>query len=169
MFPKAKYAVMRVGAKEVLCEDVIENMVCFSKAAWIGTAAENPLEKELPMPEGVLVAAASDGGGSKAKSNKKGVTEEWFGDCVGLGVPLGGGLGALPPTAAAAAAAANNSQLPSSAPATDDEGGPPGDSQRTAGGRMRCFFFDKERERGKRREREEKKLTPSVLLLSLSP
>jgi len=122
---------MRVGAKEVLCEDVIENMVCFSKAIWIGTAAENPTEKELPMPEGVLVAA-SDGGSGKAKT--KGVTEEWFGDCVGLGAPLGGGLGAALP-----AAAAGNALPPSSAPPTDDEGGPAGgdDSQRTAGGRMR--------------------------------
>lgn len=143
VFPRAKYAVLRVGAREVLCEDVIENMVCFSKAAWIGSAADNPLEKGLPMPEGVLVVSDSS-----SKGRKKGVTEEWFGDCVGLGAPLGGGLGdALP----AAAGSSQQQQLPSSAPPTDDEGagGAEGDSQRGAGGRMRCdcFFPPRERER----------------------
>ena len=141
VFPRAKYAVMRVGAREVLCEDVLENMVCFSKAAWIGTAAENPEEKELPMPEGVLVA--SDGG-KASKAAKKGVTDEWFGDCVGLGAPLGGGLGVAPSAAGAPSSQQQLPLAPSSAPPTDDEGaGGGGGSQRTAGGRMRCdcFFF----------------------------
>ena len=170
VFPRAKYAVMRVGAREILCEDVIENMVCFSKAIWVGTAAENPTEKEMPMPEGVLTggANASEGGKASSKANKKGVTEEWFGDCVGLGAPLGGGLGVLP----AAAGSSQQQQVPSSAPQTDDEGaGAGGDSQRGAGGRMRCVFwcfFPPDRER----QREKEKLSlysppPSSLSLSL--
>jgi hypothetical protein len=50
VFPKNKYLVLRLG-KEALCEDVLESMIVFSEAHWIGTEAENPDENELPMPE----------------------------------------------------------------------------------------------------------------------
>ncbi|KAK9861928.1 hypothetical protein WJX84_007885 [Apatococcus fuscideae] len=50
VFPKNNYMVLKFGRKEVLCEDVLENMIVFSEAIWVGTAAENPEEKELPMP-----------------------------------------------------------------------------------------------------------------------
>lgn len=50
-FPRNKYLVLRTGNKEVLCEDVLESIVVFSEAHWVGTVEENPSEVPLPMPE----------------------------------------------------------------------------------------------------------------------
>ncbi|KAL3158074.1 hypothetical protein ABBQ32_011680 [Trebouxia sp. C0010 RCD-2024] len=50
VFPKNKYMLLKFGQKDVLCEDIFENMIVFPEAHWIGTAEENPTEKELPMP-----------------------------------------------------------------------------------------------------------------------
>ncbi|GIL51317.1 hypothetical protein Vafri_7332 [Volvox africanus] len=51
VFPRAKYMALRVGVgSSVMAEDVFENLLVFSKAWWIGTAEENPEEKEMPMP-----------------------------------------------------------------------------------------------------------------------
>ncbi|GIL51311.1 hypothetical protein Vafri_7332 [Volvox africanus] len=51
VFPRAKYMALRVGVgPSVMAEDVFENLLVFSKAWWIGTAEENPEEKEMPMP-----------------------------------------------------------------------------------------------------------------------
>ncbi|KDD76915.1 hypothetical protein H632_c68p1 [Helicosporidium sp. ATCC 50920] len=75
-FPRAKYIVLRSLSKSLLCEDVLESMVCldvsaaivretvqclfmspfatlqivFQEAWWIGTAEENPGELRLEMP-----------------------------------------------------------------------------------------------------------------------
>ena len=51
VFPKNKYLVLRLGNKDVLCEDVMESMIVFSEAQWVGTVEENPDEVELPMPD----------------------------------------------------------------------------------------------------------------------
>ncbi|KAL3136823.1 hypothetical protein ABBQ38_005535 [Trebouxia sp. C0009 RCD-2024] len=50
VFPKNKYMLLKFGQKDVLCEDIFENMIVFPEVHWIGTAEENPTEKELPMP-----------------------------------------------------------------------------------------------------------------------
>ncbi|GLI61961.1 hypothetical protein VaNZ11_004524, partial [Volvox africanus] len=51
VFPRAKYMALRVGvASSAMAEDVFENLLVFSEAWWIGTAEENPEEKEMPMP-----------------------------------------------------------------------------------------------------------------------
>jgi len=50
-FPRNKYVVLRMGNKDVLCEDVLESIIIFSEAQWVGTAEENPREIPLPMPE----------------------------------------------------------------------------------------------------------------------
>ena len=54
LFPKTRYAVLRATPRGVLCEDVLEAVVLFAKAVWVGSAADNPTEKELPLPAGVL-------------------------------------------------------------------------------------------------------------------
>ncbi|KAL4855763.1 DNA-binding protein RHL1 [Chlorella vulgaris] len=51
VFPRNKYLVLKMGQKEVLCEDVLESMVVFSEGWWVGTAEENPEEKKLPEPD----------------------------------------------------------------------------------------------------------------------
>ncbi|DBA84268.1 TPA: hypothetical protein ACH3X2_006326 [Trebouxia sp. C0005] len=50
VFPKNKYMLLKFGQKDVLCEDIFENMIIFPEAHWVGTREENPTEKELPMP-----------------------------------------------------------------------------------------------------------------------
>ncbi|KAA6416527.1 MAG: DNA-binding RHL1 [Trebouxia sp. A1-2] len=42
--------LLKFGQKDVLCEDIFENMIIFPEAHWVGTREENPTEKELPMP-----------------------------------------------------------------------------------------------------------------------
>ncbi|KAI3423995.1 hypothetical protein D9Q98_009828 [Chlorella vulgaris] len=51
VFPRNKYLVLKMGQKEVLCEDVLDSMVVFSEGWWVGTAEENPKEKKLPEPD----------------------------------------------------------------------------------------------------------------------
>ncbi|KAI7835747.1 hypothetical protein COHA_010352 [Chlorella ohadii] len=51
VFPRNKYLVLRMGQKEVLCEDVLESMIVFSEGWWVGTAEENPEERRLPEPD----------------------------------------------------------------------------------------------------------------------
>ncbi|KAL0055087.1 hypothetical protein WJX82_006875 [Trebouxia sp. C0006] len=50
IFPKNKYMLLKFGQKDVLCEDIFDNMIIFPEAHWVGTREENPTEKELPMP-----------------------------------------------------------------------------------------------------------------------
>lgn len=50
LFPKNKYLVMKMGNKEVICEDVLESMIVFNDSWWVGTMAENPDELQLPWP-----------------------------------------------------------------------------------------------------------------------
>lgn len=80
VFPKNKYMLLKFGQKDVLCEDIFENMVrrferseashysrlslcsayplqqlrwsqiVFPEAHWVGTKEDNPTEKPLPMP-----------------------------------------------------------------------------------------------------------------------
>ncbi|KAK9820422.1 hypothetical protein WJX72_010106 [[Myrmecia] bisecta] len=54
VFPKNKYMVLKFGHKEVLAEDILENMVVFSEAWWVGRALDNPEERKLPLPGSVL-------------------------------------------------------------------------------------------------------------------
>ncbi|DBA76126.1 TPA: hypothetical protein ACH3X1_009868 [Trebouxia sp. C0004] len=42
--------LLKFGQKDVLCEDIFENMIIFPEAHWVGTREQNPTEKELPMP-----------------------------------------------------------------------------------------------------------------------
>ncbi|KAK9825167.1 hypothetical protein WJX81_001187 [Elliptochloris bilobata] len=58
VFPKNRYLVLRFGQKDIVCEDVLENMVVFSEAWWVGTKQSNPEEKQLTIPESVLQAGA---------------------------------------------------------------------------------------------------------------
>ena len=55
IFPQNKYMALRLGGAGAggggaVCEDVFESMVVFGEAAWVGSKAENPEERELPMP-----------------------------------------------------------------------------------------------------------------------
>ena len=101
VFPKNKYVVLRLGNKEVLCEDVLESMIVFSESQWVGTVDENPEELELPMPESLKTErrhAAVDFGGQTpgAGAGPIAVTEmeyeetqeEEFGDAVPASQPL---------------------------------------------------------------------------------
>ena len=89
VFPKNRYLVLRFGQKDVICEDVLENMVScawqsctcpthshmwcqysrhlaaqvvFAEAWWVGTKESNPDEERLPIPESVLQAGATAAG-----------------------------------------------------------------------------------------------------------
>uniref|UniRef100_A0A7S3QK99 DNA-binding protein RHL1 n=1 Tax=Dunaliella tertiolecta TaxID=3047 RepID=A0A7S3QK99_DUNTE len=51
VFPRNKYLLLRIGGQQgVMCEDVFENMIVFSESWWVGTAEENPEERQLPLP-----------------------------------------------------------------------------------------------------------------------
>eukprot|EP00891_Asterochloris_glomerata_P006405 jgi/Astpho2/6405/Aster-x0281 len=54
VFPKNKYMVLKFGNKDVLCEDVLENMIVFPEAWWVGTKEANPEEKQLPLPDSLV-------------------------------------------------------------------------------------------------------------------
>eukprot|EP00887_Chlorella_sp_A99_P005088 scaffold25.g5088.t1 len=56
VFPRTKYCVLRLGAKEVVCEDVLESMIVFSEAWWVGTREANPKERRLPLPPELAAA-----------------------------------------------------------------------------------------------------------------
>ena len=86
VFPKNRYLVLRFGQKDIVCEDVLENMVSsdtcillmslcscllamqesgaaaaqvvFAEAWWVGTKESNPEEAQLPIPDSVLQAGA---------------------------------------------------------------------------------------------------------------
>jgi hypothetical protein len=51
IFPNNKYNMHRPGSKEILCEDVLDNLIVFSKHEWIGRAEDNPRDLALPMPD----------------------------------------------------------------------------------------------------------------------
>jgi hypothetical protein len=55
IFPHNKYLVVRMGNKEVLCEDVLESVIIFSEAHWVGTPEQNPEEIPLPMPDNLAL------------------------------------------------------------------------------------------------------------------
>lgn len=72
VFPKAKFLVLRAGGSGsggsggsggggVLVEDVLDCMVTFTRAAWVGRPEDNPAEEELPLPPGVLVGGGGSG------------------------------------------------------------------------------------------------------------
>ena len=50
MFPHNKYLILKLGQKDVLCEDVLDSLIVFSKVFWVGSSEENPDENELPLP-----------------------------------------------------------------------------------------------------------------------
>lgn len=54
LFPKNKYISLRVGTKDVICEDIFECVIVFSDANWVGSKEENPTEKPLPFPRNLL-------------------------------------------------------------------------------------------------------------------
>eukprot|EP00890_Picochlorum_soloecismus_P003024 jgi/Picsp_1/3722/NSC_06558-R1_dna-binding protein rhl1 len=54
LFPKNKYISLRVGNKDVICEDIFECVIVFSDANWVGSKEENPTEKPLPLPQSLL-------------------------------------------------------------------------------------------------------------------
>ncbi|CAK0784859.1 hypothetical protein CVIRNUC_008064 [Coccomyxa viridis] len=56
MFPTNKYMVLKVGTRDILCEDLFDSMVVFSEAFWIGTKEENPQEHKQPMPMAIIEA-----------------------------------------------------------------------------------------------------------------
>lgn len=54
VFPHNKYLILRLGNKEVLCEDVLESFIVFSEAQWVGDPIDNPSEKSCPIPLSLL-------------------------------------------------------------------------------------------------------------------
>ena len=56
VFPRNKYMVLRLGAKEVVCEDVLESMIVFGESRWVGKEGDNPEEAELPLPTELATA-----------------------------------------------------------------------------------------------------------------
>mmetsp|Transcript_51247 Transcript_51247/g.163854 ORF Transcript_51247/g.163854 Transcript_51247/m.163854 type:complete len:453 (+) Transcript_51247:80-1438(+) len=50
VYPKNKYMTLSFQPKNIVCEDVFDSMIVFSRYAWVGTVEENPEEIELPMP-----------------------------------------------------------------------------------------------------------------------
>jgi hypothetical protein len=60
LFPKNKYLVMKMGHKEVICEDILESMIVFNESWWVGTEAENPDEHQLPWPSELSTTKVHD-------------------------------------------------------------------------------------------------------------
>ena len=73
--------MLRAGPRGVLAEDVFDAVVVFDRAAWVGSAADNPTEAELALPAGVLAP-------------QSGVAwDDGVAGCVQVGVAVGGGGG----------------------------------------------------------------------------
>ena len=52
----ATYMPMRLKRSgKIMVKNAVKTVIVFSKTSWIGTKAENPEEKPLPMPEGMCV------------------------------------------------------------------------------------------------------------------
>ncbi|KAK9907633.1 hypothetical protein WJX75_007295 [Coccomyxa subellipsoidea] len=66
MFPSNKYMVLKFTNKDVICEDILESMVVFSEAWWIGKKEDNPEEFRLPLPQSVIEAGKKAQDASKA-------------------------------------------------------------------------------------------------------
>jgi hypothetical protein len=60
IFPNNKYISLRVGNKDVICEDIFECVIVFSDANWVGSKEENPTEKPLPFPQSLLARRIHD-------------------------------------------------------------------------------------------------------------
>ncbi|CAL8462872.1 g2406 [Coccomyxa elongata] len=80
MFPSNKYMVLKFTNKDILCDDILESMVIFSEAWWIGKKEDNPDEFRLPLPQRVIEAgrkaqetdqavAADEGKGTQGTAN----------------------------------------------------------------------------------------------------
>ena len=54
IFPNNKYISLRIGNKDVICEDIFECVIVFSDANWVGSKEQNPTEKPLPFPQSLL-------------------------------------------------------------------------------------------------------------------
>ncbi|BDA48133.1 probable DNA-binding protein RHL1 at N-terminal half [Coccomyxa sp. Obi] len=85
MFPSNKYMVLKFTNKDILCEDILESMVIFSEAWWIGKKEDNPDECRLPLPQSVIEAgrkaqeadkavAADEGKGTESVANGRSTT-----------------------------------------------------------------------------------------------
>ena len=48
---RASMGVKKGG--KITVKNAVKTLIVFSKTSWIGTKAENPEEKPMPMPEGV--------------------------------------------------------------------------------------------------------------------
>ncbi|KAI4347366.1 hypothetical protein L6164_008182 [Bauhinia variegata] len=53
VYPKNRYLTLQFskGGKNVMCEDVFDNMIVFSDAWWIGRKEDNPQEARLEFPK----------------------------------------------------------------------------------------------------------------------
>ncbi|KAG2664233.1 hypothetical protein I3760_16G071400 [Carya illinoinensis] len=79
VYPTNRYLSLQFprGGKNVMCEDVFDNMVVFSEAWWIGRKDENPEEARLNFPkeldEGQLIEYDFKGGAGAASTNQPGL------------------------------------------------------------------------------------------------
>lgn len=76
VYPTNRYLSLQFprGGKNVMCEDVFDNMIVFSEAWWIGRKDENPEEARLNFPkeldEGQLIEYDFKGGAGAASTNQ---------------------------------------------------------------------------------------------------
>lgn len=87
VYPNNRYLTLQFprGGKSVTCEDYFDNMIVFSDAWWIGSAAENPEEARLDFPKELSDGQHAEydfkggaGGGAcinKQISDKTGITD----------------------------------------------------------------------------------------------
>lgn len=89
LFPRNKYLVLRPAASALLCEDVFESIVVFGEAWWVGTAEENPEEKQLPLPEALAAAVAPSGAAGEGSEAADGAAVARFDYSYGAGAAAG--------------------------------------------------------------------------------
>ncbi|KAL0246088.1 hypothetical protein GEMRC1_007304 [Eukaryota sp. GEM-RC1] len=76
VYPKNRCLRLNLG-KIVTAEEVFDVLLVFSRAYWIGSREDNPLETPLPVPEGNdLIVVSSDADVIKAPTRKRSATKQ---------------------------------------------------------------------------------------------
>ncbi|KAL0251063.1 hypothetical protein GEMRC1_000277 [Eukaryota sp. GEM-RC1] len=76
VYPKNRYLRLNLG-KVVTAEEVFDVLLVFSRAYWIGSREDNPLENPQPVPEGNdLVVVSSDDDVTKVPTRKRSASKK---------------------------------------------------------------------------------------------
>ncbi|KAL6780798.1 hypothetical protein ACKKBF_B11680 [Auxenochlorella protothecoides x Auxenochlorella symbiontica] len=70
-FPRTKYAVLRLGSKDVLCEDLFDSLIVFDKYTWLSGEGEGVVPAHLPAQPMEATMQRDEGGAASPNTPKR--------------------------------------------------------------------------------------------------